>query len=40
MVYPDYQGVEDGTIQKLFEEFWGTALDPKRGLTVVEIMTT
>ncbi len=38
MVYPDYQRVEDGAIQKLFEDFWGTKLDPQRGLTVVEIM--
>ncbi len=38
MVYPDYQRVEDGAIQTLFEEFWGTKLDPQRGLTVVEIM--
>ena len=38
MVYPDYQRVEDGQTLKLFEEFWGTKLDPKRGLTVVEIM--
>jgi formate dehydrogenase major subunit len=38
MVYPDYQSVENETIRKHFEEFWGTPLDPKRGLTVVEIM--
>jgi formate dehydrogenase major subunit len=38
MVYPDYQSVEDPRIRAHFEEFWGTALDPKRGLTVVEIM--
>src|SRR5882672_3463865 len=38
MFYPDYQRVEDGQTLKLFEEFWDTKLDPKRGLTVVEIM--
>ncbi|MBI4608946.1 MAG: formate dehydrogenase subunit alpha [Candidatus Rokubacteria bacterium] len=38
MVYPDYQGVEDPTIRRRFEEAWGVALDSKRGLTVVEIM--
>src|SRR5687767_11142182 len=38
MVYPDYQSVEKTAIRKLFEDFWGQELDPKRGLTVVEIM--
>jgi len=38
MVYPDYQSVEAPKIQNLFESFWNTKLDPKRGLTVVEIM--
>jgi formate dehydrogenase major subunit len=38
MVYPDYQSVEKAAVRKLFEEFWGQELDPKRGLTVVEIM--
>ena len=38
MVYPDYQSVEDDEIRERFEEFWGVELDPKRGLTVVEIM--
>jgi formate dehydrogenase major subunit len=38
MVYPDYQSVENPKIQNLFEEFWGKKLDPKRGLTVVEIV--
>jgi formate dehydrogenase major subunit len=38
LVYPDYQRVEDGRVRKLFEAFWGTPLDPQRGLTVVEIM--
>ncbi|HJR22535.1 MAG TPA: formate dehydrogenase subunit alpha [Dongiaceae bacterium] len=38
MVYPDYQSVEKASVRKLFEDFWGQELDPKRGLTVVEIM--
>jgi formate dehydrogenase major subunit len=38
MVYPDYRSVENAEIQKLFEDFWGQALDPKSGLTVVEIV--
>ena len=38
MFYPDYKPVEDGKNRKRYEDFWGTALDPKRGLTVVEIM--
>jgi formate dehydrogenase major subunit len=38
MVYPDYQSVEKEEVRKLFETFWGQKLDPKKGLTVVEIM--
>ncbi len=38
MVYPDYQPVEKPEIRELFQRFWGMELDPKRGLTVVEIM--
>jgi formate dehydrogenase major subunit len=38
MVFPDYRSVENADIRKSFEDFWGTTLDPKRGLTVVEIM--
>jgi formate dehydrogenase major subunit len=38
MVYPDYQPVESAANRQLFEKFWATPLDPKRGLTVVEIM--
>ena len=38
MVYPDYRSVEDGEIKAEFEQLWGAELDPKRGLTVVEIM--
>jgi formate dehydrogenase major subunit len=38
MVYPDYKSVEDASIRSSYEEFWGTELDPRKGLTVVEIM--
>ena len=37
IVYPDYQPVDDPKAQEKFEKFWGAELDPKRGLTVVEI---
>ena len=38
MVFPDYQSVEKPAIREQFESFWNTALDPVRGLTVVEII--
>ena len=38
MVYPDYQRVDNPEIQAKFETLWGTKLDPKPGLTVVEIV--
>ncbi|HEV8501224.1 MAG TPA: formate dehydrogenase subunit alpha, partial [Casimicrobiaceae bacterium] len=38
MVYPDYQAVGDVSLRAKFEALWGTKLDPKPGLTVVEIM--
>jgi formate dehydrogenase major subunit len=38
MVYPDYQAVGDPAVRAKFEALWGTTLDPKPGLTVVEIM--
>jgi formate dehydrogenase major subunit len=38
MVYPDYQRVDNPKVRARFEELWGTTLDPKVGLTVVEIM--
>jgi formate dehydrogenase major subunit len=38
MVYPDYQSVEKSEVRTIFETLWGQSLDPKRGLTVVEIM--
>ena len=38
MMYPDYQSVEEPEVQTRYRDAWGTPLDPKRGLTVVEIM--
>ncbi|MCB1475930.1 MAG: formate dehydrogenase subunit alpha [Rhodobiaceae bacterium] len=38
MVYPDYRSVETDEIRALFQDFWGTELNPDAGLTVVEIM--
>jgi len=38
MVYPDYRSVEADDVRSTFEDFWGTRLDPVRGLTVVEII--
>src|SRR5262245_16537030 len=38
MVYPDYRSVEDADARADFQKLWGTELDPKKGLTVVEIM--
>jgi formate dehydrogenase major subunit len=38
IAYPDYQRVEAPEAKARFERFWGTKLDPERGLTVVEIM--
>jgi formate dehydrogenase major subunit len=38
MMLPDYQLVENGDIRRHFEDVWGTSLDPKKGLTVVETM--
>ena len=38
MVYPDYISVEDEATRMRYERLWGTKLDPKRGLTVVEII--
>jgi formate dehydrogenase major subunit len=38
MFFPDYKLVEDDGNRQRYEEFWGTELDPKRGLTVVEIV--
>jgi formate dehydrogenase major subunit len=38
MFYPDYQGVDREGVRERFEQAWGTALNPKRGLTVTEIV--
>lgn len=38
MMLPDYQLVEDADVRARFEDAWGRALDPARGLTVVEII--
>ena len=37
-VYPDYRSVDDAGVRAEYEDFWGKSLDPKRGLTVVEIV--
>jgi formate dehydrogenase major subunit len=38
MFLPDYQSVENAELRGKYEKLWGKSLDPKRGLTVVEIM--
>ncbi len=38
MVFPDYQRVDNAEASARFEALWGTKLDRKPGLTVVEIM--
>ena len=38
MYFPDYKSVENIDIRSQYENFWGQTLDPKRGLTVVEIV--
>jgi formate dehydrogenase major subunit len=39
MFYPDYKKADDPAIRARFEQAWGTTdLDPKRGLTVTEII--
>ena len=38
MVFPNYQRVDDAGARQRFESLWGAKLDPKPGLTVVEIM--
>ena len=38
MYFPDYKSVDKPDVRGWYENFWGQALDPKRGLTVVEIM--
>jgi formate dehydrogenase major subunit len=39
MFFPDYKSVETPEIRAKVENLWGVKLDPKKGLTVVEIMT-
>jgi formate dehydrogenase major subunit len=39
MFFPDYRSVEAPDIRAQVEKAWGAKLDPRRGLTVVEIMT-
>jgi formate dehydrogenase major subunit len=38
MFYPDYLAVDKASVREVFEAAWHQALDPVRGLTVVEIM--
>src|SRR5687767_721704 len=38
MVFPDYQRVDNPEARARFEKLWGAMLDPKPGLTVVEII--
>jgi formate dehydrogenase major subunit len=38
MMYPDYQRVDSADARRQFETLWQKTLDPKPGLTVVEIM--
>jgi formate dehydrogenase major subunit len=38
MMYPDYAHVEKEDVRTRYEDIWGRALDPVKGLTVVEIM--
>ena len=38
MVFPDYKSVEDASVRGMYEDLWGSKLDPHKGLTVVEIM--
>jgi formate dehydrogenase major subunit len=38
MVYPDYRPVTEAATRQFYQELWGTSLDPRPGLTVVEII--
>ncbi|HEV7799538.1 MAG TPA: formate dehydrogenase subunit alpha, partial [Burkholderiales bacterium] len=38
MMLPDYSRVDNPSARARFEKLWGTTLDPKPGLTVVEII--
>ena len=37
MFFPAYKSVEDPGVRRRYETLWGRPLDPKKGLTVVEI---
>ncbi|MSO66097.1 MAG: formate dehydrogenase subunit alpha [Alphaproteobacteria bacterium] len=37
MFFPDYVSVENAEARQRFEALWGVTLDPRRGLTVVEV---
>jgi len=39
MMYPDYKRVDSADVRSQFEALWQKTLDPKPGLTVVEIMS-
>ncbi len=39
MFFPDYRSVEAADMQDIYRDIWGSIAGPKRGLTVVEIMT-
>jgi formate dehydrogenase major subunit len=38
MVFPDYRSVEDAEHRAFYEGLWNAKIQPKKGLTVVEIM--
>ena len=38
MMFPDYRRTDDDAARARLEQLWGATLDPKPGLTVVEIM--
>jgi formate dehydrogenase major subunit len=40
MFYPDYQGVTGAATRLRFERAWGATLDPNKGLTVTEIISS
>jgi formate dehydrogenase major subunit len=39
MFFPDYRSVEAPDMRAIYQDIWGSVAGPKRGLTVVEIMT-
>ena len=39
MFYADYKSADDPKVRGFYEKLWGQALDPKSGLTAIEIMT-